>query len=137
MNSSLEPNVESSEVKRRVKKGGASAKWFLVFWIVMIGLGVYATYLYSNHMKQTMITELQSSTNKQLAEIKSDYAAQLNTMHKEIETLKSKVDTFNELLTFTKDNASNKTDNSNKLYSQLNEVKQKLDALQKKMDLLK
>ncbi|MFD0620383.1 hypothetical protein ACFQZR_23235 [Paenibacillus sp. GCM10027629] len=137
MNSSLEPNVESSEVKRRVKKGGASAKWFLVFWIVMIGIGVYATYLYSNHMKQNMITELQSSTNQQLAEIKSDYAAQLKTMHKEIETLKNKVDTFNELLTFTKDNASNKTDNSNKLYSQLNEVKQKLDALQKKMDLLK
>jgi len=137
MNSSLEPHVESSEMKRRVKKGGASAKWFLVFWIVMIGIGVYATYLYSNHMKQTMIKELQTSTNQQLAEIKKDYAAQLKTMHTEMETLKSKVDTFNELLTFTKDNASNKTDNSNKLYSQLNEVKQKLDALQKKMDLLK
>jgi len=137
MNSSLEPNVESAEMKRRVKKGGASAKWFLVFWIVMIGIGIYATYLYSNHMKQTMITELKTSTNQQLAEIKKDYEAQLKTMHKEMETLKSKVDTFNELLTFTKDNASNKTDNSNKLYSQLSEVKQKLDALQKKMDLLK
>ncbi|MNW58568.1 hypothetical protein D3C74_364440 [compost metagenome] len=51
--------------------------------------------------------------------------------------MQSTVDTFNELLTFTKDNASNKTDNSNKLYTQLNEVRKQLAALQKEMDLLK
>ncbi|MNP78351.1 hypothetical protein D3C76_1759400 [compost metagenome] len=51
--------------------------------------------------------------------------------------LQSKVESFNELLEFTKDNSSDKSDNSNKLYSQLSEVKKQLTQLQKQMDLLK
>lgn len=137
MNSSLEPNAGSTPARRTSKKVGGSALWFLLFWIVMIGIGVIATYLYSNHMKQQMISQIQMSTNQQIAVMKADYTAQLKKMSAEMDTLKSKVDTFNELLTFTKDNASSKTDNSNKLYTQLNDVKKKLDALQKKMDLLK
>lgn len=137
MSSSLEPNTDLSSGQHRVKKGAPSAKWFLVFWIILIGIGVLATYLYSSHMKQEMLNQLQTATNKQLSVLKADYETQLKSMNKQLEELQGKVDTFNELLTFTKDNANNKTDNSNKLYTQLSEVKAKLDILQKKMDLLK
>jgi hypothetical protein len=51
--------------------------------------------------------------------------------------LEAKVEQLNQLLAFTKDNASSKVDNSNQLYSQLAEVKKKLEELQKNLDVLK
>jgi phage host-nuclease inhibitor protein Gam len=80
---------------------------------------------------------MQTHTDQQIQALKSDYEKQLTALSKEVSGLQGKVQSFNELLTFTKDNANNKTDNSNKLYTQLNEVKQQLNTLQKKMDLLK
>ncbi|WP_046225435.1 hypothetical protein [Paenibacillus dauci] len=116
---------------------GSSAKWFLVFWILIIALGATAAYLYSNHMKQQMITAIQADTQRQIAALHQDYDARFKDMSKDMNALQSKVESFNELLTFTKDNASSKTDNSNKLYTQLNEVQKQLNNLQKKMELLK
>ncbi|MNW68970.1 hypothetical protein D3C74_478760 [compost metagenome] len=69
--------------------------------------------------------------------MKTDYEARIAVLSEEVKELQSTVQSFNELLTFTKDNASSKTDNSNKLYTQLNEVRKQLDALKKEMDLLK
>lgn len=122
---------------RHQNSKGSSAKWFLLFWILIIAIGATAAYLYSNHMKQQMITSIKADTERQIAVLQSDYEARLTDMSKEMTALQSKVDSFNELLTFTKDNASSKTDNSNKLYTQLNEVQKQLNTLQKKMDLLK
>jgi peptidoglycan hydrolase CwlO-like protein len=106
-------------------------------WIVLIALGVVGTYYYSNHLQQQMINQLQAHNQQQIAALKTDYENQLTTISKEVEDLQGQVQSFNELLTFTKDNASDKTDNSNKLYTQLSEVKKQLETLQKKMDLLK
>lgn len=115
----------------------SSAKWFLIFWIVIIVLGAVAAYLYSNHVKQQMITAIKADTERQIAVLQQDYETKLAGMSKDMNELQSKVDSFNELLNFTKDNASSKTDNSNKLYTQLNEVQKQLDSLKKNMELLK
>lgn len=123
--------------RSRTKTGGANAKWFLLFWIIIIGTGVTAAYFYSTHMKNTMLQDLQAQTEAQLQQVKVSYEKQLIALNKKLDAMQSKVESFNELLTFTKDNASNKTDNSNKLYTQLNEVKKQLQNLQKKIDLLK
>ncbi|MNV83236.1 hypothetical protein D3C71_1770230 [compost metagenome] len=84
-----------------------------------------------------MLAELGNQSRQQLTVLQTDYEARIAALSEEVKELQNTVQTFNELLTFTKDNASNKTDNSNKLYTQLNEVKKQLDALKKEMDLLK
>ncbi|MBD8840331.1 MULTISPECIES: uroporphyrinogen-III C-methyltransferase [Paenibacillus] len=136
----MKPSAPSSDIHhtRSAKgKAGSSIKLFLVMWIVLIALGVVGTYYYSNHLQQQMINQLQAHNQQQIAALKTDYENQLTTISKEVENLQGQVQSFNELLTFTKDNASDKTDNSNKLYTQLSEVKKQLETLQKKMDLLK
>ncbi|MEW4368846.1 hypothetical protein [Paenibacillus kandeliae] len=135
----MDSKAESSQrVTSRIQTSkGSSAKWFLLFWILIIAIGAAAAYLYSNHVKQQMITAIKADTERQIAALQTDYETRLNGMSKEMNELQSKVDSFNELLTFTKDNASSKTDNSNKLYTQLNEVQKQLNTLQKKMELLK
>lgn len=136
----MKPSVQSSDIHhtRSAKgKAGSSVKLFLVMWIVLIALGVLGTYYYSNHLQQQMINQLQTHNQQQIAALKADYEKQLTTISKEVADLQGQVQSFNELLTFTKDNANDKTDNSNKLYTQLSEVKKQLETLQKKMDLLK
>ncbi|HEY2492993.1 MAG TPA: hypothetical protein VGI33_08790 [Paenibacillus sp.] len=123
--------------QRRTTKSGPSVKLFLLVWFLLIALGITATYLYSNHLKQDMLQQLQRETQKHMTLLKADYEKQLGIISNEVGELDSKVQSFNELLTFTKDNATSKTDNSNKLYTQLNDVKNQLNTLQKKMDLLK
>ncbi|MNE61689.1 hypothetical protein D3C80_1569170 [compost metagenome] len=103
----------------------------------MTGLGVYAVYSYTNYLKQQVLSELSAQSQQQLTVLKTDYESRIAVLSEEVKELQNTVQTFNELLTFTKDNASSKTDNSNKLYTQLSEVKKQLDALKKEMDLLK
>ncbi|CAH1206629.1 MULTISPECIES: hypothetical protein [Paenibacillus] len=136
----MNPVVEPDDIHhtRSAKgKGRASVKLFLALWIIFIIIGVLGTYFYSNHLQKQMIAQLQTHNQQQIAALKADYEKQLTTISKEVSSLQEQVQAFNELLTFTKDNASNKTDNSNKLYTQLSEVKKQLETLQKKMDLLK
>ncbi|MHA7580516.1 hypothetical protein ACX12E_08955 [Paenibacillus vandeheii] len=136
----MKPSAQPSDIHhtRSAKgKAGSSVKLFLVMWIVLIALGVLGTYYYSNHLQQQMINQLQTHNQQQIAALKADYEKQLTTISKEVADLHGQVQSFNELLTFTKDNANDKTDNSNKLYTQLSEVKKQLETLQKKMDLLK
>lgn len=132
-----DPSSDIHHTRSDKGKIRSSVKWFLVMWIVLIALGVTGTYYYSNHLQQQMIKQLQVHTEHQIDALKNDYEKQLTTISSEVAALQGQVQSFNELLTFTKDNASNKTDNSNKLYTQLSEVKKQLEALQKKMDLLK
>ncbi|PYY28489.1 uroporphyrinogen-III C-methyltransferase [Paenibacillus illinoisensis] len=136
----MKPSAQPSDIHhtRSAKgKAGSSVKLFLVMWIVLIALGVVGTYYYSNHLQKQMLSQIQAHNQQQIAALKADYENQLTTISKEIADLQGQVQSFNELLTFTKDNASDKTDNSNKLYTQLSEVKKQLETLQKKMDLLK
>ncbi|WP_375528403.1 hypothetical protein [Paenibacillus terreus] len=136
MQPTIESAVEASE-RRPTQTKGPSVKAFLILWLLVIALGITATYLYSNHLKQQVVLQVQSHTDSQMASLKADYEQKLDVISKEMAELQSKVDSFNELLTFTKDNASSKTDNSNKLYTQLSEVQKQLDKLEKQMDLLK
>ncbi|GAB1155905.1 MULTISPECIES: uroporphyrinogen-III C-methyltransferase [Paenibacillus] len=136
----MKPSAQPSDIHhtRSAKgKAGSSVKLFLVMWIVLIALGVVGTYYYSNHLQKQMLSQIQAHNQQQIAALKADYENQLTTISKEVADLQGQVQSFNELLTFTKDNASDKTDNSNKLYTQLSEVKKQLETLQKKMDLLK
>lgn len=135
----MQPLAESTRVHthRSAAKSGLSVKWFLLFWILMIALGIYAVYSYTGHLKDQVLSELGSQSQQQLTVLKTDYESKISVLTDQVNELQSTVQTFNELLTFTKDNASNKTDNSNKLYTQLSEVKKQLDALKKEMDLLK
>ncbi|WP_410769835.1 hypothetical protein [Fontibacillus sp. BL9] len=114
-----------------------SAKLVVLVWILLIGAGGASAYLYSNHLKESMMQQLNANWQIKADELKADYTAQLSALNTEVSNLQSKVETFNELLEFTKDNTTNKSDNSNKLYTQLSEVKKQLAELQKKMDLLK
>ncbi|NMO96014.1 hypothetical protein [Paenibacillus lemnae] len=129
--SSSYPSREASARK------GPKARWFWLFWIILIGAGVAAAYYYSNHLQQEMITRLQQDTQKEMAALKAQYDSRFSEISSQMNQIDSKVQAFNELLTFTKDQASGKTDNSNKLYSQLNDVKQQLSNLEKKLELLK
>ncbi|SES89815.1 hypothetical protein [Paenibacillus sp. NFR01] len=134
----MQPLAESPAHSRRAAaRSGSSVKWFLLFWILMIGLGVYAVYSYTNHLKDQVLSELGAQNQQQLSVLKTDYETKIAALTEQVDQLQSTVQSFNELLTFTKDNASNKTDNSNKLYTQLSEVRKQLDALKKEMDVLK
>lgn len=128
------PTYPSRETSSR---RGPKARWFWMFWIIFIAFGVAAAYSYSNHLKQEMLTQLQQDTQKEMAALKAQYDSRFTELSQQVDEMQSKVQSFNELLTFTKDQASGKTDNSNKLYSQLNEVKQELKKLEKKLELLK
>ncbi|WP_150275239.1 hypothetical protein [Paenibacillus tepidiphilus] len=135
----MQPLAESNPVSRRrsAVKNGPSVKWFLLFWILLIGAGVYGVYSYTNHLKEQMLSQLGAQSQQQLTVLKTDYETKITALTEQVQQLQSTVDTFNELLTFTKDNQSDKTDNSNKLYTQLSEVRKQLDSLKKEMDLLK
>lgn len=127
------PYISREEVQQK----GPSTKWFWVFWIVLIGLGTTAAYLYSNHLKEQVVVQLQQDTRQEMASFKAEYDQRFNELVQEMDEMQSKVQSFNELLTFTKDQASGKTDNSNKLYSQLSQVEKQLKELERKMELLK
>ncbi|MED5019091.1 hypothetical protein P9847_17415 [Paenibacillus chibensis] len=133
MQTSTQP---SAPYQNRTKKS-PSVKIVLLIWILLIAAGITAAYLYSNHLKHEMLQQLQRDSRQQMNELKLSYEAKFEALSGEVKELESKVQSFNELLTFTKDNATSKTDNSNKLYTQLNEVKKQLSVLQQKMDLLK
>ncbi|EOS55877.1 MULTISPECIES: hypothetical protein [Paenibacillus] len=126
-----------TETSRSRRTRRPSVALIILIWILLIGAGVTAAYMYSNHLKQSMIDQLDAKWQSEAELMKADYTAQLTALSEEVQELQNKVQAFNELLEFTKDNTSEKTDNSNKLFSQLSEVKEQLAALQKKMDLLK
>ncbi|MBP1905278.1 cytochrome c556 [Paenibacillus turicensis] len=129
------PTTLASPNNRRNRR--PSVKNVLITWIVLIILGATATVLYSNYMKKSMLEQLNLQMTQEINTMKKDNAAKIELLTAQVTELEGKVQTFNELLTFTKDNSNDKTDNSNKLYSQLNDVKKQLSKLQAQMDLLK
>ncbi|WP_027092050.1 hypothetical protein [Cohnella thermotolerans] len=114
---------------------------FVLLWIVLIGAGVAGSVWYTGHLKQQIESELEKQTARQIEAVQADYTKQLEELKQnyqdEMTKLQSKVEALNELLTFNKDNASDKTDNSNKLYTQISELKKQLDELKKNLDVLK
>lgn len=129
------------EIAPRRKRNRKTFTAFVIVWIVLIAGGVTGAKLYSDRIQQQVAADLERQTASQIAAMQQQYDDRLSkleaTYKEELATLETKVDSLNELLTFTKDNADVKTDNSNKLYTQLNEVKKQLNELQKSLDVLK
>lgn len=124
------------------KKRNASAIiMFVLLWILLISGGVAGAKWYSDSIQNEVSARLEAQTAAQIAQMQQHYDArmtQLETDYKaQLAQMESKIESLNELLTFTKDNADTKTDNSNKLYTQLAEVKKQLAELKKSLDVLK
>jgi peptidoglycan hydrolase CwlO-like protein len=123
----------------RVKK--KTYVFLFVGWVMLIAVGVTATMMYTEHLRQQISTDIAQQTQQQLQVIQQDYQKQVSELRDSVstdmKTLQAKVDSLNELLAFTKDSANSKTDNSNQLYTQLADVKKKLDELTKNLDVLK
>lgn len=138
------PVVAPTRSAKSVKAAQTSKKTYFLFfssWFLLIATGVLGTMLYTEHLKKQLSTQLASQTEQQLQAMQEQYQQQLDQLKSSVTTdmsaLQSKVDSFNELLAFTKDSANSKTDNSNQLYTQLAEVKKKLDELKQNLDVLK
>ena len=116
-------------------------RFLIILWIMLVGLGLTGAYYYTNYLKDQLMADLAQQNKAQLQSIQMDYQQQLTdlktTINQKVVELDSKVEQLNQLLAFTKDNASTKVDNSNQLYTQLAEVKKKLIELQKNLDVLK
>lgn len=148
MSTPIEAKVNSSVAAARSAKSAkavkSSKKTYLIFfssWVLLIATGVLGTMLYTEQLKKQLSAELASQTELQLQAMQAQYQEQLEqlkvSVSADMTNLQTKVDSFNELLAFTKDNANSKTDNSNQLYTQLAEVKKKLDELKQNLDVLK
>ncbi|UJF34562.1 hypothetical protein [Paenibacillus hexagrammi] len=143
MNMPIETSTANS-LPRASKASKVKRKTYLLLffgWVLLIGVGVAAAVLYTNHLREQISADIAQQTQQQLKVIQEDYQSQLDQLKQGMTTdmtaLQTKVDALNELLAFTKDSANSKTDNSNQLYTQLAEVKQKLDELEKNMEVLK
>ncbi|MNY19669.1 hypothetical protein D3C86_1531130 [compost metagenome] len=138
-------NVTANSFPRSTSKATRVKKktYILLFvgWVMLIAVGVAATMMYTEHLRQQISTDIAQQTQQQLQVIQQDYQKQVSQLKdsvtSDMKTLQAKVDSLNELLAFTKDSANSKTDNSNQLYTQLADVKKKLDELTKNLDVLK
>jgi peptidoglycan hydrolase CwlO-like protein len=137
-------NVSANSFPRTSKATRVKRKTYVILfmgWVMLIAVGVAATMMYTEHLRQQISTDIAQQTQQQLQVVQQDYQKQVSQLKdsvtSDMKTLQAKVDSLNELLAFTKDSANSKTDNSNQLYTQLADVKKKLDDLQKNLDVLK
>lgn len=137
-------NVSANSFPRTSKATRVKRKTYVMLfvgWVMLIAVGVAATMMYTEHLRQQISTDIAQQTQQQLQVVQQDYQKQVSQLKdsvtSDMKTLQAKVDSLNELLAFTKDSANSKTDNSNQLYTQLADVKKKLDDLQKNLDVLK
>ncbi|BBH21749.1 hypothetical protein Back11_30940 [Paenibacillus baekrokdamisoli] len=141
MNATTIESSTPSGYERQPRKSKPSISLFLSIWIILIAAGVLGTIWYTGKMKEQLATQISKQTAQQIAILQTNYETQIKQLEtnftSEIGKVQGKVDALNELLEFSKDNASSKTDNSNKLYSQISEVKKQLDELKKSLDVLK
>ena len=131
-------HLEASVPRRTARR---SPLPFLIAWVILIAGGIIGAWFYTQHLQQQLAVQIQQQTDKQISSMQAEYNQKLDKLQSvyqsELNSLQSKVQSLNELLAFTRDNADSKTDNSNKLYSQLNEVQKQLDELKKNLDVLK
>lgn len=122
------------ETPPRKKRRGAFFI-FALLWLALIAGGIIGAKQYSDHIQRQVASDLERQTASQIALMQQDYDSRLtqleNGYKEQLAQMESKIQSLNELLTFTKDNADTKTDNSNKLYTQLAEVKKQLNELKK------
>ncbi|GAA3402322.1 hypothetical protein ACFFNY_04035 [Paenibacillus hodogayensis] len=143
MEANASPAVVAARSVKPAKKATSKKSYLLFFtsWFLLIATGVMGTMLYTAHLRTQLSAQLAAQTEQQLQAMQTEYQKQLEELKTsfaaDMTALQTKVDSFNELLAFTKDSANSKTDNSNQLYTQLAEVKKKLDELKQNLDVLK
>ncbi len=139
----LQPAVATDVYRQPAlrKRKPSALLFFVLIWVLLIACGVAGAKWYSDRIQNQVSDRLESQTAAQITRMQQDYEirmTQLETDYKaQLALMESKIQTLNELLTFTKDNMDTKTDNSNKLYTQLAEVKKQLAELRKNLDVLK
>ncbi|WP_127581463.1 hypothetical protein [Paenibacillus koleovorans] len=137
----LAPSRSGKSTTTAVKSRKKSYILFFLTWLLLIATGVLGAFWYTQQLKTQLAADLSLQTQQQLQELQADYQKQLDAlkagMTSDMSKLQAKVDSFNELLAFSKDSANNKTDNSNQLYTQLQEVRKQLDELKKNLDVLR
>ncbi len=128
------------ETPHRKKRRGAFFL-FAILWLALIACGVAGAKWYSDRIQQEVASDLERQTASQISLMQQDYDDRMtkleNGYKEQLAQMENKIQSLNELLTFTKDNMDTKTDNSNKLYTQLAEVKKQLNELKKSLDVLK
>ncbi|CAM4476234.1 hypothetical protein [Paenibacillus tarimensis] len=141
MQSNIQTTAASGYERSARKAAKPPIALLVTAWLILIAGGAAGMVWYTGYIQRNITTEIELQTAARIGTMQADYIArieQLETgLQAEISQISGKVDSLNELLTFTKDNANNKTDNSNKLYTQINEVKKQLDELKKNLDVLK
>lgn len=133
--------IESNRQSSPRKRNPAMAVVFVLLWLVLIAGGVTGAKLYSDRIQNDVAANLEAQTASQISQMQRDYDARMTKLEEDYKAqlalMEGKIQSLNELLEFTKDNADTKTDNSNKLYSQLADVKKQLTELKKSLDVLK
>ncbi|MBW7458889.1 hypothetical protein ACFOLF_27595 [Paenibacillus sepulcri] len=141
MNTDIQTTTYNRQEQSVPRKRRSTFLLFVSVWIILIAGGVTGAIWYTDQIKEQMTLEISQQTAQQISAMQTDYQNRIKQLQTDfsgqITKVQGKVDALNELLEFTKDNASNKTDNSNKLYTQMSEVKKELDELKKSLDVLK
>jgi chromosome segregation ATPase len=150
MNTPLEPAIsqqpmvrtssQNTNTKSKTKGKGRTYLFLFMIWSLLIAGGLYGAKMYTDYLRQQITAQIAMQTEQQLLVVQQDYQKQLtqlkDSVSGDLTKMQGKIDSLNELLSFTKDSANSKTDNSNQLYTQLGEVKKKLDDLKKNLDTL-
>lgn len=114
---------------------------FIMLWMLLITGGLYGAHMYMNKLEDRLTAGIRVETEQKLSELQNSYENRLKELdgnyQQQISELGGQINELNELLTFVKDNSSDKNDDNNQLYSQIKEIKAQLQKLQKSMELLK
>lgn len=112
----------------------------LTLWILLVAGGLWGAKWYTDSMKKDIISELSAQNEAQIAKLKTEMDQQIADLQTEVnedlQQLASKIQTFNELLTFANENATSESDNSTQLYSQLNDIQEQLNELKANLEVL-
>lgn len=140
-NQSSQPVSEKRQQRTKKQRTKLIILNFIMLWLLLIVGGLYGAYTYMNKMEERLTTQMRQETEQKLKELDSSYETRINELdssyQEKVAALGEQIDELNQLLTFVKDNSSDKNDDSNQLYSQINEIKSQLQKLQKSMELLK
>ncbi|OUM94853.1 MAG: hypothetical protein A9Z00_09160 [Thermobacillus sp. ZCTH02-B1] len=127
--------------RKKASASRAAALLFVFVWLLLIAGGAAGAAWYADELRARMTADIERQTAERIAamqrEVETRMAELEASFRADIDAVEAKVNELNELLTFTRDNATGEKDDRNLLYTQLHEVKEKLEQLEKQLDVLK
>lgn len=140
-NELIQPVAEKRKQRTKKRRNRLILFNFFMLWLLLIVGGFYGAYMYMNQAEARIIEQMRQETEQKLQTLESSYEQRISELDSSYEeklaSLSEQINELNQLLTFVKDNSSDKNADSNQLYSQINEIKAQLQKLQKSMELLK